>query len=310
MMLLDVQNLERKEGRQSRVSGVNFTLNRGEILGLLGMNGAGKSTSMKMISGCLAPTRGRVQILEQDLYHGPTEVKRKVGFLPEHPPLYPDMTVDENLDFAASINGLKNTEIPKAREKIKAACGLRDLGRKLTDRLSKGQLQRTGIAQALIHSPELLILDEPTAGLDPIQASDFRSLLLELSEDCGILLSTHLLNDIENLCQRVVILHEGKQLAEHDLRTPGYWSMDVRFNFPQDLHRLKEIEGINEVQEIQAGHYRLELNAMASPQIAEQLAGLGWGMTSCNPAQDPIESLFKALTSGEVNEETGTVAEE
>jgi len=238
MSLLSVRELGRYEGRLRRVSQVNFQLNRGEILGLLGRNGAGKSTTLSMVSGALMPTTGQVFILNKDLYAGPASIKTHIGLLAEQPSLYPEMTVNENLVFSAQLRGLNKQQTAKAKRTVLDLCALTSVQHRLVNRLSRGFLQRAGIAQAMIHQPDLLILDEPTLGLDPVQAQQLRDLLLSISADCGILLSTHLLTDIEQLCQRAIILHEGRQVAEHDLHMPGTSDVDVQFSGKIDDQRL------------------------------------------------------------------------
>lgn len=299
MTLLSVRQLSRSEGRQVRVSQVDFRFNRGEILGLLGSNGAGKSTTLSMISGALMPSTGQVLILGQDLYSGPASIKRQIGLLAEQPCLYPELTVNENLDFSAGLRGLDRQQGRIAKRRVVDLCGLGSVEDRLVNRLSRGFLQRAGIAQAMIHQPDLLILDEPTLGLDPIQAQQLRDLLKAISVDCGILLSTHLLIDIEQLCSRAVILHQGRQVAETDLHTPGTSDVLVQFSEQMDETRelrIMEIPGIESIEHQADGTLRLFLGQDSPPNLVERLAGLGFGLKKYEPVQDSIAKLFHDIT--------------
>ena len=206
---ISARGLTRRFGANAVVKRVDLDLKRGEVLGFLGPNGAGKTTTMQMLTGNLAPTEGEIAICGIDLLEEPLAAKAKIGYLPETPPLYRDLTVDEFLDLAAKLH-----RVPKARRKVaiahaKERCGLTDVGRKLIGSLSKGYHQRVGIAQAIAHEPDVVILDEPTVGLDPNQIREIRTLIRDLGRAHSVILSTHILSEVESICDRVQIMHRG-----------------------------------------------------------------------------------------------------
>ncbi len=206
---LAARNLTRRFGNREIIRDVSLVLNRGEVLGLLGHNGAGKSTTMQMLTGCLSPDSGSIAICGIDLLSEPTQAKAHLGYLPESPPLYREMTVDDYLIFAARLRGMKSTEASAALTKTKQKCGLEAVNKKTIGTLSKGYQQRVGIAQAIIHQPDVIVLDEPTVGLDPAQIREVRTLIRELGDSHSVILSTHSLGEVESICDRVEILHCG-----------------------------------------------------------------------------------------------------
>lgn len=207
---LCAHNLTRFHGGRSVVTDVSLELHRGEVLGLLGHNGAGKSTTLQMLAGALTPNSGRVEVCDFDFIRKPALAKACLGFLPEHPPLYKDMRVDDYLAFAAKLHRVIPAQLTEYLNLAKQRCGLTDCGKKLIGTLSKGYQQRVGIAQAIIHQPAVVILDEPTVGLDPTQIRDIRELIRELGNNSSVILSTHLLHEVENICDRAVILQQGR----------------------------------------------------------------------------------------------------
>ena len=207
---LSAQNLVRRRDNRLVVDNVTLNLCRGEVLGLLGHNGAGKSTTLQMLTGALPPQSGQIEICGFDLLDQPQQAKACVGFLPEHPPLYRDMRVDDFLLYAARLHKIPSAKLGDALALAKQRCGLQDSGRKVIGALSKGYQQRVGIAQAIIHNPAVVVLDEPTVGLDPAQIRDIRTLIRELGNSSSVILSTHLLNEVESLCDRVMILQKGR----------------------------------------------------------------------------------------------------
>jgi ABC-2 type transport system ATP-binding protein len=192
------------------VDNVSLELRRGEVLGLLGHNGAGKSTTLQMLTGALPPNSGRIEVCDFDMLQKPQLAKACIGFLPEHPPLYRDMRVDDFLLFTARLHHIPSVKLADALAQAKQRCGLQDCGKKLIGAMSKGYQQRVGIAQAIIHNPAVVVLDEPTVGLDPAQIRDIRALIRELGNTSSVILSTHLLNEVESLCDRVIILKQGR----------------------------------------------------------------------------------------------------
>jgi ABC-2 type transport system ATP-binding protein len=207
---LSARGLVRRFGAHRAVGDVSLQLHRGEVLGLLGHNGAGKSTTLQMLAGVLLPHQGTIEVCGFDLARQPRQAKARIGFLPEMPPLYRDMRVDDYLEFAARLRLMPRARIVSALAETKRRCSLQDVGWKIISTLSKGYQQRIGIAQAIIHEPEVIILDEPTVGLDPAQLRNMRALIRELGDACSVILSTHLLSEVENICDRVEIMHHGR----------------------------------------------------------------------------------------------------
>jgi ABC-2 type transport system ATP-binding protein len=233
--MIEVENLTKRYGRTTAVDGISFRVQKGEILGFLGPNGAGKTTTMRILTCYLPPTEGTARVAGYDVFQAPLEVKRRVGYIPETPPLYPDMDVDGFLDFCAKIKGVpsasRKAKIDEAVEKTRIG----DVRRKLIGQLSKGYRQRVGLAQAILANPDVLILDEPTAGLDPKQIIETRELIKSLGGDHTIVLSTHILPEVSMTCGRVVIINKGKVVAEDTpenltrrLRGAGALRVDVR----------------------------------------------------------------------------------
>ena len=207
---LSAQNLTRSFGKQKIIHDVSLTLRRGEVLGLLGHNGAGKSTTLQMLTGCLQPDSGKIEICGIDLLQQPVQAKRHLGYLPEIPPLYRELCVNDYLSFAARLRGIQTSDVAAALTQTKQRCGLEAVGSKIIATLSKGYQQRVGIAQAIIHKPAVIVLDEPTVGLDPAQIRDIRTLIRDLGDSSSVIISTHLLGEVESLCDRVEIMQKGK----------------------------------------------------------------------------------------------------
>ena len=212
--VIEVTNLVRRYGPHIAVDHVSFKIEKGEIVGFLGPNGAGKSTTMNILTGYLSSTEGSVRIDGQDILEYPTEIKRKIGYLPENPPLYPDMTVSEYLGFVGEIKGIPSKERKEKMNHIMETVGVQDVSKRLIKNLSKGYKQRVGLAQAMLGDPQALIMDEPTAGLDPKQILEIRDLINELGKDHTIILSSHILPEVSAVCKRVLIINKGKIVAD------------------------------------------------------------------------------------------------
>ena len=209
---ISARGLCRNFGIHAAVREVNLELRRGEVLGFLGPNGAGKTTTMRMLTGNLAPSAGSIEICGIDLLDQPRDAKAHIGYLPETPPLYRELTVDEYLRLAARLHRIASASIRSALDATKQRCGLGDTGKRLIGSLSKGYQQRVGIAQAIIHNPDVVILDEPTVGLDPNQMREIRTLIRELGAERSVILSTHILPEVESVCDRVQIMHQGRMV--------------------------------------------------------------------------------------------------
>lgn len=216
MPYLKTQNLSRQFNGHPVVKSLDLSLSKGEILGLLGPNGAGKSTTLQMVTGCLQPSAGHVEIMGKPLATD-RSLQKHIGYLPERPPLYDSFTIHEQLDYAAKLYGLNKEKREQRCTTVIQLCELEAVQKKIIGKLSKGFRQRVGIAQALVHDPEIIILDEPTDGLDPMQMQSLRKLIAQLGTNHAVLLSSHLLNEVETVCSRVMILHQGKQLFSEDM---------------------------------------------------------------------------------------------
>lgn len=308
--LLKIERLYRFYGVCCAVHDLNFTLQRGEVLGFLGPNGAGKSTTMRMITGNLIPDSGTIHICGIDLSEQPLQAQISLGYLPEHPPLYSDMTVDEYLGYCARLHRIARPQILGAVARTKDRCGLSDTGKRLIANLSKGYQQRIGIAQAIIHDPPLLVLDEPTVGLDPNQIQAIRTLIGELGKDHGVILSTHLLPEVQSICHRVLILHQGRQVFADNLdsvsvtgsaRTPALIIDLARPPQPEQIHTLA---GVIQVDTLTKGRFRLHLDQTSDQrsQIAEQIVERGWGLLEMVGESSELEKVFAHLTTGEATE--------
>lgn len=211
---IQAEGLTRSFGTRIAVDNISLRVKRGEVLGLLGVNGAGKSTTMNMLAGIQVPEKGEVLISNYSLADQPMQARSNLGYLPEQPPVYPEMSVDEYLIYCAKLRRVPKSEILSAVDQVKARCGLEDNGKRLIKNLSKGYQQRVGIAQAIIHKPDIIILDEPTVGLDPVQIVEIRKLIRELGNDHSVILSTHILPEVLSVCDRVMILRQGKVVHE------------------------------------------------------------------------------------------------
>jgi ABC-2 type transport system ATP-binding protein len=215
--MIEVRNLTKRYGDLVAIRDISFTADKGQILGFLGPNGAGKTTTMRVITGFMPASSGTVKVAGFDIFEDTYEVRRRIGYLPENPPLYTDMTVISYLRFAARIRGIARNELDDAVDRVLLKCGLADVNGRVVGHLSKGFRQRVGLAQALIHDPSVLVLDEPTIGLDPKQIIDIRQLIRELSGDRTVILSTHILPEVAQLCQKVVIINNGRIAVEAPL---------------------------------------------------------------------------------------------
>ena len=296
-LLLQATDLSLIQQRRQRLHAVNLSLEKGQVLGLLGVNGAGKSTTLAVLSGALAPTGGQVFINGLTLHRQPCQAKRQLGLLPEQPALYPQLTVDENLDFAAGLRGLQGQAAIRARQKIKQRLDLKPLSRRLCGRLSKGQQQRVGIAQALIHRPALLLLDEPTAGLDPAQARHLRQFIKELTGHCGILLATHILADVEHCCTRVLMLNQGRVVAEEPVHNEHILRVRLQHSglYAEDLAQLSSVRRVLATEG--RGWFSLELNAPAA-RFAQEVTARSWPLAAMIPGASSLEQRLMRVMAG------------
>jgi len=300
--LIEVEHLYRYYGSTCAVRDVSFEVRRGEVLGFLGPNGAGKSSTMQVISGNLAPSSGRVRVGGIDMLDRPKEAKAALGFLPEQPPVYRELTVDEYLTFCARLNRIPKADVSAAVAASKERCGLSDVGHRLIGNLSKGYQQRVGIAQAIIHSPEVVILDEPTVGLDPIQIREIRNLIRELAGSHSVILSTHILPEVQATCDRVQIINRGELVLSDtveglSLRMESS-SLLVGLRNPPPPGQLGDIEGVREVEAAEDGRFRIHHAPERNPaeRLAEQAVQNGWGLYELTPERRSLEDIFVDIT--------------
>jgi ABC-2 type transport system ATP-binding protein len=310
--LIQVQELYRYYGDHCAVDNVSFTLEKGEILGFLGPNGAGKSSTMQMICGNLAPTSGQILINGIDILDQPREAKRELGYLPEIPPLYRELTVDEYLEFCARLHRIPRDRIRRAIDNAKERCGLTEVGPRLINNLSKGYQQRVGIAQAILHVPAVIILDEPTVGLDPIQIREIRELIRELGREHGIILSTHILPEVQESCTHVQIIHKGKLVLSGTIKSLEQQmrasSLVLATRVAIDVHKLFRVEGVQSVEEIGEQRYRVFHDKDKSPseQVAEVVVSSGWGLLELVPERRSMEQIFIDITQATPKQEEPT----
>jgi ABC-2 type transport system ATP-binding protein len=294
--LLQAEGLVRDYDRHVAVQDYHLTLEKGEILGLLGPNGAGKSTTLRMLSGTLAPSRGRISIKGIDLLDQPRKAKRELGYLPDQPPLYHDLSVEEYLHYCAGLRGMKNPDLPGAIARVTETCALGDVRRRLIGQLSLGYQQRVGIAQAIIHEPDLVILDEPTTGLDPIQINAIRELIRKLAEDHAVILSTHILSEVEAVCNRVQIINRGRIVHETQLGSsePGKVFYHLQLDDPPETSIIRAVPGILAVTEQYPGSYLVRLDDEKESLKALTRAAVQheWGLKALCPEQESLEHTF------------------
>lgn len=292
--LLHATDLSRRFGRHLALSGVNLCLRKGEVLGLLGPNGAGKTTCLRLLSGLLAPTTGRIEIAGLDLARQFLQAKRSLGYLPERPPLHTELRVDEYLTYCARLHRLPRRAIPDAVTAAKARCGLDDAGKRLIGKLSKGYRQRLGIAQAILHRPRVLILDEPTEGLDPFQMRELRGLIRELAGDCGIILSSHLLPEVQAVCDRVVILHQGRIQLDTELaprNSSSIWR--VKIGGQTNAEQLADLPHATGAVAIGSEGFQIDLEGSATAaDLARDIVHAGLDLLELTPERSDLERVF------------------
>jgi gliding motility-associated transport system ATP-binding protein len=315
--VIEVQHLTKRYGPTTAVDDVSFSVEKGEVLGFLGPNGAGKTTTMRVLTGYMPPTDGKAIVAGYDIFDQPIEAKRRIGYLPETPPLYPEMTVRDYLTFVSKIKGVAKRNRTGRVNEVMERAQVADMANRHCGKLSKGYRQRVGLAQALLHNPEVLILDEPTAGLDPKQIIDTRGLIKELGGDHTIILSTHILPEVSQTCHRVVIINKGRVVAVDTpenltSRLRGSETMFLQIDAPagDDVKRAIEIvPGVTQVAVAESrgttGSY--EVNSETGRDVRRQLAAVvvnnGWGLLELRPLRMSLEEIFLHLTTEEMPHE-------
>jgi ABC-2 type transport system ATP-binding protein len=309
--MIKVSGVTKKYPGRVAVDNISFEVDRGEIVGFLGPNGAGKTTTMRLLTGYLPLTAGSIEVAGFDVSTHPQEVRRRIGYLPENCPLYPEMRVDEYLRFRAELKGVKSTARKSKITEVKERCGLTDVGGRIIGQLSKGYRQRVGLADSLVHDPDLLVLDEPTVGLDPYQIRQVRELITHLAERHTVLLSTHILPEVEAICERIMIIKEGRIVAsdtEENLHRKLHASSIIRMEVRADKYAVLELVGkmngmdVQNSSELTDGWVWIQIEA-DSPDMRVELFNLavaeGWAMRELTEQQHSLEDTFVEITRRE-----------
>ena len=316
--MITVKELTKKYARTTAVDRISFDVQKGQIVGFLGPNGAGKTTTMRMLTCFLPPTSGAATVAGFDVLDQPLEVKKRIGYLPETPPLYPEMETSEYLAFVGRLKGLAGNDLNKRVDYVCERCAVADVKQKLLGRLSKGYRQRVGLAQAIIHNPDVLILDEPTAGLDPKQINETRDLIKGLAGDHTIILSTHILPEVEQTCEQVIIINKGKLVATdsvHNLQNRARGAESIQLELAGrngDLdrtaveRRLGQIAGVSRVQ-FKTKHGNRNIFEVESEKgfvrgdLARAVVEAGWDLNELKSAAMSLEEIFLQLTGAEAS---------
>jgi ABC-2 type transport system ATP-binding protein len=321
--MIEVDSLTKRYGRATAVDGVSFRVEKGEILGFLGPNGAGKTTTMRVLTCYLPPTEGTARVGGYDVFEEPMEVRRRVGYLPETPPLYPDMQVRDYLDFCAKIKGVAPKERGAKVADAIERCRVGDVRTTLIGKLSKGYRQRVGLAQAILHNPDVLVLDEPTAGLDPKQIIETRELIRGLGGDHTVILSTHILPEVQLTCGRVVIIDEGRVVAEDSpenltrrLKGAGTLRLEVRGDEAAVLETVRAVPGVLAAH-VRGGHdgaLVVDVEAEAGRDVRSDLAGAvvtnGHALLGLQQVGMSLEEIFLHLTTTDEAESSAAAPSE
>ena len=316
--MIKVKDLTKRYARTMAVDQISFEVARGQIVGFLGPNGAGKTTTMRMLTCFLPASGGSATVAGFDVLENPLEVKKRVGYLPETPPIYPEMETAEYLKFVGQLKGLSGADLRKRIDYVCERCAVADVKTKLLGKLSKGYRQRVGLAQAIIHNPEVLILDEPTAGLDPKQINETRDLIKDLAGEHTIVLSTHILPEVEQTCEQVIIINRGKLVATDSVRNlqaraRGAESVIVeiagrsgKLELPIVQHKLEQVSGVRRVlckQEIDNRIFfevESQKGRLVRGELARAVVESGWDLNELRPSAVSLEEIFLQLTGTEV----------
>src|SRR6202171_2474730 len=321
--MIKVEGLTKRYARTVAVDDISFEVDKGQIVGFLGPNGAGKTTTMRVLTCFLPPTAGTAKVAGFDVLEQPLEVKKRIGYLPETPPLYPDMEVGEYLIFVGKLKGLTTADVPKRVNEVCDRCSITDVKSKLIGKLSKGYRQRVGLAQAILHNTDVLILDEPTSGLDPKQIIETRELIRSLAGDHTIILSTHILSEVEHSCERVIIINQGKLVAQDTVtnltnRLRGSEAValeleasDGRPNPSEVQQRLEQVSGVSRVvmKDSRNGRLAFEVQSLQGKHIRSDLArtviNSGWNLNELRSVGLSLEDIFLQLTAAEEKDTEG-----
>jgi len=309
--MIEVKNLTKYYGKRLAVDNISFKVDKGAIVGFLGPNAAGKTTTMRILTGFLAPTTGEVKVAGYDILTQSLEARRHIGYLPEAVPLYTDMTVHGYLEFLARIRGVPSDSLRSRVDEVVEVCHLEEYYDVLIGKLSKGFRQRVGVAQAIVHEPEVLILDEPTIGIDPIQIASTRQLIRELGKERTVLISTHILPEVSVICEHVIIIHEGKIVAEDNIENLSSLisgsrrvRLEVQGSTEQIAERLRQIKGVSRVL-YQDPNFIVEYPASLDlrSKIIDAVTQGGFALLSLESMEMSLEDIFLKLTTEEETEE-------
>jgi len=320
--MIKVEGLSKRYGRTLAVDNISFEVQKGQIVGFLGPNGAGKTTTMRILTCFLPPTSGSAQVAGYDVVDQPLEVKKRVGYLPENPPLYPEQDVEDYLTFVGKLKGLRSAELQARIDDACERCAIADVRGVIVGKLSKGYRQRVGLAQAIIHNPEVLVLDEPTSGLDPKQIIETRTLIKNLAGEHTIILSTHILPAVEQVCEQVIVINKGKLVTIDSLqnlmqRLQGAEMVvleiagsDGTLDAAEAQRRLELVSGVSRValREAAQGSFTFEILGQPGRSLSTELGRVvlaaGWQLRQLRPAARNLEEVFLELTKAE--KETGS----
>jgi ABC-2 type transport system ATP-binding protein len=326
--MIEVKQLTKRYARTTAVDQISFSVEKGQIVGFLGPNGAGKTTTMRVLTCFLPPSSGTAKVAGYDVLEQPREVKKRIGYLPESPPLYPEMSTIEYLRFVGKLKGLSGGELDKRINYVLGRCFIADVKTRLLGKLSKGYRQRVGLAQAIIHNPDVLILDEPTAGLDPKQINETRDLIKSLAGDHTIILSTHILPEVEQTCEQVIIINKGKLAATDSVRnlqarTRGVESLlvevagrDGSLEAALVQSKLEQVPGVAQVLCKDPADHRLifevqtQKGQLIRGDLARTIVEAGWDLNELRAASMSLEEIFLELTGNETPAETKEPASE
>ena len=311
--MIKVENLTKRYAGQTAIKDLSFEVGQGEIMGFLGPNGAGKTTTMRILAGFMPPTSGRASIAGFDVFEQSLQARARIGYMPENVPLYNDMRVSEYLDYRAALKGVPHRRIAERVGDVKELCGLKEVDRKLIGALSKGYRQRVGLADALLHEPDLLILDEPTIGLDPNQIRQVRELIKNLGKQHTILLSTHILPEVEMTCSRVIIIHRGRIEAcdtpdnlLSQIRQAGGVMVEAKTGSDNGTEELKKISGVRDVMTETDGDWnifslRVESGLDLREEIFQLAAERRWSLRELSQRRATLEDVFVEITHSDVS---------
>jgi ABC-2 type transport system ATP-binding protein len=315
--MITVKSLTKRYARTVAVDHISFEVQKGQIVGFLGPNGAGKTTTMRILTCFLPPSEGTANVAGFDVLEQPMEVKKRIGYLPESPPLYPEMEVREYLSFVGKLKGMSGASLAKRVNEVADRCAIADVQSKLIAKLSKGYRQRVGLAQAIIHNPDVLVLDEPTAGLDPKQINETRDLIKSLAGDHTIILSTHILPEVEQTCEQVIIINKGKVVATdsvHNLQSRARGAetvlvevegRDGALDSKAVQQRLEMVSGVSRVvlRDAHDNRSAFEVESLKDRFIRGDLARAvveaGWNLNELHASAVSLEEVFLQLTGGE-----------